>query len=316
MGNIIAMPLEVILKMRDDYEELYSKDHANFLMYKSGLRFGVSLVRDLGEKANLSEIGEKISYLAVQTGLLAMRPKYISNEKIVFEPYNLPSEVDNFYLAGYVAGLTSELLGTSYSASYKNDSIVLRPMQKNIEELLSQKTVIGEGKGRKELIQVGELRDGESYMIKDNVKEPANTLNIFISEIINKKKEGLFITRMFPPNVDEYYWSKYNIQVPTIWLTTQKPPSEIAVIDPSRYDFELKKALSNFVTQREGIVCLHGVDFLISRVGFEKIRKFLQDLIDATSTTKSTLLIPMDPESMDSIQFNQLKLDLREYGVN
>ncbi len=316
MGQIVAMPLDVILNMRNDYEELFSRDHANFFMYKSGLRYGVSLVRDLEEKSDFDSIGEKVSFLAVQTGLLAVRPKEISEKKIVFEPYNTPDNLDPFYMAGYIAGLTSELLGTSYSAIYKEGLIVLNPIQKNLEELLNKKTVVGSDEGRKELIQVSELRRGESYLIKDNVKEPANTLNVFISEIINNEREGLFITRMFPPTVREFYWEKYNIEVPTIWLTTQKPQSDIVVIDPSRYDFELKRALSDFIKQKEGVAVLHGVDFLISRVSFEQIRKFLQDLIDITSTTKSTLLIPMDPESMDRIQFNQLKLDLREYGVN
>ncbi|MCD6547645.1 MAG: DUF835 domain-containing protein [Nanoarchaeota archaeon] len=313
MGQMIVVHEELLNDVRSVASEIQNEDAANYIMYQLGFSEGTRMANEYGGKVKINELRDVLINMCVQSGVTAVKPEKIEESNIVVEPYNSSID-DSYYIAGYVAGIVSFLLDKGYSASVKDTKLILRPTSLSLEEMIKRKTIIG-SKAKKP-IQTVELENGEIYAIKDNVKNPASSFNIFLGEVINNKRQGLIFTRIFPGKVDELYLSKQGVEVPTIWLTTRKTLGDIVTIDPSRYNFELRKNISDFVNNNNnGIVMLHGLEFLIQRNSFDEILKFIQDMRDVFSSTGNIMIIPTDPEALEGNQYNKLMLELNEYGV-
>ncbi len=300
--------------IEDVVEEVQNKDTARYIMYQLGVSEGARTADEYGEKIRIEDLRDTLIGICVEGGIVAVRPEAINENKIVLVPYNKTIE-DEYFVGGYIAGVVSSLLGKPYVSKIADGKIVLTPSVLSLEELIRRKTVVNPISSAKKPVQSIELENGESYIIKDDVRNPANSFNILLSEIINNNKQGLVYTRIFPPKIEETYLKKQGVEVPIVWLTFKESSEEIATAQPTRYEFEIKRKVYNFLKNNDdGVVMLHGLEFLIQRNSFSKILNFVQDLRDMVSSTENILLIPIDPESLDGTEYKKLRLELKEYG--
>ncbi|MBU7044482.1 MAG: DUF835 domain-containing protein [Theionarchaea archaeon] len=129
---------------------------------------------------------------------------------------------------------------------------------------------------------------GVSYMMKE--KNTHRSYEIF-SQLVSGKK-GLIITRVYPPRL--------HLQSPTssevFWLTSIDKDNTIRPADLDKLGFTIT---SFIIKQKEAVVLLDGIEYLILQNGFEKILNFLSFITDKISKNNAILLIPAYPKALD-----------------
>jgi hypothetical protein len=99
-----------------------------------------------------------------------------------------------------------------------------------------------------------------------------------------------------------------------VWLSTTESSGDILSIKPSQYDHELTRAITSFLKDSNGIIMLHGIEFLITNTSFQVILKFAQRIRDAASISGGIFLIAVDPSTLDPLAYNNLKSEFNVYG--
>ncbi|MDI3476357.1 MAG: hypothetical protein PWQ79_2296 [Thermococcaceae archaeon] len=94
--------------------------------------------------------------------------------------------------------------------------------------------------------------------------------------------------------------------LPYLWLT--KVPGENA-IDPLRLPAILHKLIEN--ADRETVVIIDGLEYLILENGFESVLKFLTTLKDSLLLKGATLLLVLDPNTLEPHQAALLKKEFK-----
>ena len=167
--------------------------------------------------------------------------------------------------------------------------------RKGFEEPRAEKKVKGEKKYR--------LEEGFSYLIREET--PEKSFDIFV-DYVTHGIPGLCVTRTNPRFLREKYSLK---KTPFIWLSSIKTKECNSCLDLT----EISVSVKEYVRKSEAcIVLLNGFEFLVTNFSFKKVLLFLQMLNEFISTTKSVLIIPISPETLD---VKQLKLVEREITV-
>lgn len=83
-------------------------------------------------------------------------------------------------------------------------------------------------------------------------------------------REGLCITREFPPRVRKKYGLK---KTPFVWLTEEKVKDQSTVLSLSDLSILIDRFLE---TAPNGVVLVDGFEYLITNSGFESFIRFLQ----------------------------------------
>jgi hypothetical protein len=223
---------------------------------------------------------------------------------IIAKPSGARTVADDHFCAGYVAGMVGELLGEPHVAVVKSGAF----------ELTMSDAAVGrpEKKAAADLV-VPKLERGESYLIVDEVKNAPSTFNIF-AKAVKYGLPGLCITRIFPPKARERYADVCGDAYGMIWLSTTESSGDVVSIKPSQYDHELTRAITGFIKESNGIVMLHGIEFLISNTSFPVILKFAQRIRDTASMNGGIFLIAVDPSTLDTLAYNNLKSEFNVYG--
>lgn len=141
------------------------------------------------------------------------------------------------------------------------------------------------------------------------IKEPKSEfcLSIF-STLISQGRNGLCITRIPPEKLDNLIM---NNGVKTFWLSSR--PGE-SCLPPSL------TRLSHEITQYIGIhsnsvIILDGIEYLISNLDFNKVLRFISELIDTMAVHKSILLIPINPLTIDPKQLALLERNMNSIDI-
>ncbi|RLI93881.1 MAG: hypothetical protein DRO90_02950 [Candidatus Altiarchaeales archaeon] len=170
---------------------------------------------------------------------------------------------------------------------------------KDIEDL-RMKEPIPEEEGRREKtiekkIEGVELENGHSYLIRE--LKPVLSLKLFINEV-EKGKRGLYITRTNPKLIritDEILESRFksclesgNIMI--YWLTDSMSGEKTISPEPE----QIFALISDFLERnREAIVLLDGLEYLITHSNFDHVLRFVQGVKDKIGTKNSILLLPV-----------------------
>ena len=90
------------------------------------------------------------------------------------------------------------------------------------------------------------------------------------------------------------------------WLTdTETSPK---AIDPKRIDFEMMRALSNFIKKTKGgAVLLDGLEYLIVENSFERVLKLIKKVNDLASVHEVTFIVPVTAGSLGSDELTLLR---------
>jgi hypothetical protein len=123
------------------------------------------------------------------------------------------------------------------------------------------------------------------------------------SSLMKKNLSGLVISTTYPEKLKKEM-SVENVEL--YWLTDTS--SDFKTLDPKRLDFEIMRAISNFVKKAEGgVILLDGLEYLAVENGFEVSLKFIKKVNDLCSINDATLVVPITPLSLSQDQLSMLK---------
>ena len=168
-----------------------------------------------------------------------------------------------------------------------------------------------------------ELKPGYSYLVKE--ERPEGGFALF-KYALSLGKKGMCIARMSPDLVKEKYGE---LDAKLIWLVSSDQcqteglsPSGMGLgqdcipgegtVGPDKLPW-MFSMLSNFMDANNGgVVLLEGVEYLVTHNSFQGVLKFIQNLNEANSRTKSCLIITVSPTTMDQKEFSLLEREMSE----
>ncbi len=143
-----------------------------------------------------------------------------------------------------------------------------------------------------------ELDEGFCYLVKDI----PTAYKLFTREL-KKGRPSMCVTRDYPAKIKRKYKLK-GAQI--LWLSDVGKKDTI----PPKSLEKLNLSLERFMNKEEkGIILIVGLEYLITNNSFSTVLRLFQSLRDQISVHNSTLLMPVDPSSL---QGNQYKLLERE----
>lgn len=149
---------------------------------------------------------------------------------------------------------------------------------------------------------------GTSYILK--TRDVRKAYNAYMELKEKESREGIVISRIFPDRLRQ----RYGVNESTfLWLSYESTQESI---DPSDLE-KLEYLVHEFVSSHEGaVVLLDGVEYLILQNSFESTLKFLQSLNDQIILNGATLIMPLDPKSLDKKELSLLERELETYQVD
>ena len=142
-------------------------------------------------------------------------------------------------------------------------------------------------------IQKRNLTQGSSYLIKDRTSERTHEL---FKQKLKSGFNGLCITRTNPIIIKEQHG-----KIPVLWLS-----STMSNID------SMLGRISNFLKNKNSIILLERIDYLLNMHGFEETLRFVYKLNDQVVTTKSILLMHINPDILDQMQLTMIEQELQK----
>ena len=144
------------------------------------------------------------------------------------------------------------------------------------------------------------IKAGESYLISSVQK----SLKIAF-DLSNQKVKGLYIVRENPDSLVR----NYNFKPENIVLLSIKPIKEFKAIHKLQ---DVAITITKFLKDGGGVVVLGGLEYLISRSGFNSVFMMIQEKRFEFLEAGATLLVPINLESLDikekSLLTSELKL--------
>jgi hypothetical protein len=153
------------------------------------------------------------------------------------------------------------------------------------------------------MVDLERIKERNLILIKE--KRPERSYRVFLS-LLADKRVGLIITRSHPDIVREEYKLE---KTPVIWLARQPGPNRI---EPSNISI-LKHAVNEYLRQGErAVVIFDSLEYIIENNDADKVMRMLFDLRDEIIMTNSTLILSLDPETIDD---QKLAILEREFNV-
>lgn len=301
--DYVQIPTDLFPKL----EELFNKSGENYNIPLIGRMWGRLVAQDILSGNAAKEIGldvyrNYITSSSWQIGLTRIEFLKLDANEIQLRMDD-PLIKSKELLGSALSGLTSEFLGADYNFEYANDVLILRKKEAGaLEEAVESAKPAFEFKTP--------FEQGESYLIIDDSKA-SKTFEAY-KKMLEKDRNGMCITTIFPPKVED----KHGIEKSgIIWLTdcgSGKP--EINEVSPNRLDFELNKSVMQVVNKENSVIMLHGLEYLISNLGYEKVLKFVQQIKNKVEANKSLLLCPINPDALEKKEYANLKLNFTVVG--
>jgi len=303
IGNpFFIMPGSALLDLREELELIEDKG-ASDTLERYGYRAGVGLIKTLKVKADdLQQLGDMLPQIWMETGLSRINRLEMNDTEIragFEESLEAAHGRKCDFTRGYLAGITSTLIGRRYEATEiecsstgaKQCIHVLRPM----EEKTSPQAI----KGKPKI----DLERGYSYLIES--EDPYAGFDIFVNHM-EHGAQGMYIVREYPEKLRK----RFNLgSAPVIWLSNERDvkyarePTNIPLI----YS-EVKSFLDN---AQGGILLISGLEYLIIQNNFIKILKFIQLLNENVAMKDALLLLSVSPEALSSQDIKILERELR-----
>ena len=183
--------------------------------------------------------------------------------------------------------------------------IPLTVVERRGANLLTEKPMI-------ESLRIGEaksryaLESSESYLVPE--ERPEKVFAVF-AECVRRGFRGLCITRESPKKIQK----QYDLGKACIfWLKEREQKDENVVEDLLEVSLLIKE-----FTGTSSIVLLDGLEYLVSRHGFEPVYHFVQNMRNKISASDAIMLISAHPKAFDKAKLALLKRELRllEYPI-
>ena len=98
------------------------------------------------------------------------------------------------------------------------------------------------------------------------------------------------------------------------WLSDTNPGPR--TLDPKRLDFEIMRALSNFVKNHKGgVLVLEGLEYLVVENSFDRVLKFIKKVNDLASVHDATMFVPVTPTGLGPEEMTLLRKEFDKVEV-
>ncbi|MEE9116403.1 MAG: DUF835 domain-containing protein, partial [Thermoplasmata archaeon] len=144
------------------------------------------------------------------------------------------------------------------------------------------------------------LEKSHIYLVKEERQQRA--MDMFIATM-REGRPGLCVTRTFPDKFRENYALG---DTPVLWLSNIGKEDSIRPKDLEKLSLSLEK----FVTETGGVVLLDGLEYLVTNNNFIIVLRLLQALRDVVAMNKSTMIVNVNPATLDSNQLNLLEREV------
>lgn len=306
MKSFIVLPGKAIQDLREELE-LLEGEEAGQTLERFGYRAGVNLVKDLGiECQELDKLDEVLPQLWYEAGLSAIEIEMTGEDglaAVLESPVESEREGRYDFSLGYLAGIISSLTGRRFrTVEVKEEKegkcrVRLRPADDIME--MERESV-----GRPAL----DLERGYSYLIKTDDPDPA--FRIFEDYLIHGIP-GMCISREYPEKLKKRYrlegatmlWLSYDRDIPYA-----REPTNIPLI--------YSEAKSFLDSEREVVVMVSGLEYMISQSTYIKVLKFVQLLNENVAVKNSLLLLPLSPGTLEEREVRLLERELRVLDID
>lgn len=142
------------------------------------------------------------------------------------------------------------------------------------------------------------LKTGNMYLVKGKDVERSYAL---FADTVDQNTKGLLITRKSPHRVRAIY----NItKVTALWLSQKEEENVLYPTQLHKLAYVISETVS---TQKDPIILLDGLEYLIVHNRFEQVLKQLYIIREVLSRHGGILLIPLDPEAFSEKELGFLE---------
>lgn len=136
-----------------------------------------------------------------------------------------------------------------------------------------------------------------------------NYVDVFADQV-KHDNQGLFITRHNPKKMRE----KYGLEkTPIVWLNGSDMGTGENCIKPENLT-GLSTTINKFMAEADnGLVLLDGVEYLITRNGFDSVLKFIHSLNDRVMIKNCTVIVCIDSLTLDPRQYHFMLTEMTEF---
>jgi len=139
---------------------------------------------------------------------------------------------------------------------------------------------------------------GMTYIVSNEKMDMAMDI---ITKLNDMGEEMICVSRMHPDHVLDR-WPLGNIK--TYWLTQRSGPGNVSPDQPSA----VKGIIESFLRGKHGaIAILDGFEHLSVYNDFRVLNVMFEELNDVVMETRSILLVPIDPRSLDEMSMARLR---------
>ncbi len=275
-----------------------------------GFRAGQALVASLEFKAtDLNNFPDIFTQLWAESGL--SRAKVIkANDGEIVVTFDESLEASHGrrcdFTRGYLAGMTSSLLGRKYTASevicasqgaercVHHLTPVSAPMKGTVLE-----PVIRERRFK--------LESGCSYLIES--EDPKQAFDIF-EECLLHGNPGLCVVREYPEKLK----SKYRLDgSQVLWLSYESNIQSAR--EPTNIPLIYSEMKSFIESNESAVIMVSGLEYMVSQTNFPKVLKFVQLLSESTAVTDSIFLLPISPQALNNREVKLLEREFRDINA-
>jgi predicted ATPase len=140
----------------------------------------------------------------------------------------------------------------------------------------------------------------DSFLIKESKSD--NSFEVF-SALIDRGYKGLCITRI-PPDKLENISRSTGTEI--LWLSKK---SGKTCIPPSLV--KLSHEIMSFAKKNQNsVILLDGLEYVIGNVEFNKVLRFVNEIVDSTALNKSIFIMPMNPLAIDKKHLALIERDM------
>lgn len=151
-----------------------------------------------------------------------------------------------------------------------------------------------------------ELESGLGYLVEEEA--PKQAFDIF-TDYVYHNIPGLCITRQHLDAVREKYGL---VKTPILWLSKTPGKNNLSPTDLGMLRHVIQEYLEK---SGESIIILDGLEYLITHNTFEALIKYLDDINEAVMLSKSRLLIPVDPRTLEEKELALLERGMKPIKV-
>jgi hypothetical protein len=155
------------------------------------------------------------------------------------------------------------------------------------------------------------IEEGRSHIVKE--RRPDRSFIIF-QELVEKGSTGLCVTRIHPDELRETYGME---NVRFVWLTRSERKATVLGAIGVEEEFVsptnlagLATVLIGFMEEGGSAMILEGIEYLVTQNSFSPVLKFLMNVKEKALLKNVTLLLSVDPSTMDIKEYQQISREI------